>query len=137
MAKNKGVSKPYNSGQWTAARMRSFISSALRAATRRWGPKHEALKKACVGKKLNAATGKEIYHYKCAGCGKLFKGADVAVDHINPVVDPDKGFQGWDIYITRMFCEVDGFQVLCNECHSIKTQNEKGIRYESKRNRGE
>lgn len=137
MAKNKGVSKPYNSGQWTAARMRSFISSALRAATRRWGPKHEALKKACVGKKLNAATGKEIYHYKCAGCGKLFKGADVAVDHINPVVDPDKGFQGWDIYITRMFCEVDGFQVLCNECHSIKTQNEKEIRYESKRNRGE
>lgn len=137
MAKNKGVSKPYNSGQWTAARMRSFISSALRAATRRWGPKHEALKKACVGKKLNAATGKEIYHYKCAGCGKLFKGADVAVDHINPVVDPDKGFQGWDIYITRMFCEVAGFQVLCNECHSIKTQNEKEIRYESKRNRGE
>lgn len=114
-----------NGGQWTQSRFESFIKSALRAATRRWPQKHQALKDACVGKKLNRATGKEIFHYKCAGCGKLFKGADVAVDHIEPVVNPKTGFVSWDVYIERMFCEADGFQVLCHTCHGIKTQNER------------
>lgn len=114
-----------NGGQWTQSRFESFIKSALRAATRRWPQKHQALKDACIGKKLNRATGKEIFHYKCAGCGKLFKGADVAVDHIEPVVNPKTGFVSWDVYIERMFCEADGFQVLCHTCHGIKTQNER------------
>lgn len=117
--------KKRNGGQWTRSRFESFIKSALRAATRRWPQKHQALKDACVGKKLNRATGKEIFHYKCAGCGKLFKGADVAVDHIEPVVNPKTGFVSWDVYIERMFCEADGFQVLCHTCHGIKTQNER------------
>ena len=117
--------KKHNGGQWTRSRFESFIKSALRAATRRWPQKHQALKDACVGKKLNRATGKEIFHYKCAGCGKLFKGADVAVDHIEPVVNPKTGFVSWDVYIERMFCEADGFQVLCHTCHGIKTQNER------------
>ena len=119
------TSQKYNGGQWTKSRFESFIKSALRAATRRWPQKHQALKNACVGKKLNRATGKEIFHYKCAGCGKLFKGVDVAVDHIDPVVDPKTGFIDWDTYVDRMFCEADGFQVLCHTCHGIKTANER------------
>lgn len=114
-----------NNGQWTEARFISFIKSALRAASRKWPPKWEALKKACVGKKVNPATGKLIFHYKCAACSRLFKAIDVQVDHIDPVVDIDRGFKGWDEYIDRMFCEIDGLQVLCKECHSIKTANEK------------
>ena len=55
----------------------------------------------------------------------MFKGADVAVDHIDPVVSPKTGFVSWDVYIERMFCEADGFQVLCHTCHGIKTQNER------------
>lgn len=120
--------KTRNNGQWTEARFASFIKSALRAASRKWPPKWEALKKACVGKKLNKATGKLIFHYKCNGCTRLFKAADVQVDHIEPVVDIDRGFRGWDEYIDRMFCETDHLQVLCKECHSIKTSNEKAAR---------
>lgn len=120
--------KPYNGATWTSARFASFIKSALRAASRRWPQKHEALKKAGVGKRLNKATGKDIFHYKCAACANLFKAADVQVDHIDPVVSVEKGFEGWDVYIERMFCEADGYQVLCKPCHSIKTANERKAR---------
>ena len=115
----------YNDSEWTAARFKSFITSALRTATRKWPPKYKALKDACIGRKVNKATNKMAYHYKCAHCRNLFVQKDVQVDHIAPVVDPRIGFEGWDIFIDRMFCEKDNLQVLCKTCHSVKTQLEK------------
>ena len=50
---------------------------------------------------------------------------NIQVDHIDPVVDPAKGFENWHTYIERMFCEADGLQVLCRECHQKKTDDEK------------
>jgi len=67
-------------------------------------------------------------HYKCAMCSEEYVVADVQVDHINPVVDPAKGFINWDIYIDRIFCEVDKLQVLCRSCHKEKTAEEKLLR---------
>jgi 5-methylcytosine-specific restriction endonuclease McrA len=64
-------------------------------------------------------------HYKCAECKQLFVVTDVQVDHINPVVDPKKGFTTWDNFIDRMFCEMKNLQVLCKPCHKIKTDQEK------------
>lgn len=115
----------YNDNEWTSARFKSFITSALRTATRRWPPKYKALKDACIGRQVNKATNKLAYHYKCAHCRKLFVQKDVQVDHIDPVVAPHVGFEGWDIFIDRMFCEKNNLQVLCKTCHSVKTQLEK------------
>lgn len=120
--------KTRNGGEWTEARFKSFVTSALRAASRRWPPKYKALKEAFVGKMVNEKTGKMAMHYKCASCTKLFVATDVQVDHIEPVVDPKKGFVGWDIYIDRMFCEIKGLQVLCKVCHTTKTEIEKAER---------
>lgn len=117
--------KTRNGGEWTEARFKSFVTSALRAASRRWPPKYKALKEAFVGKMVNEKTGKMAMHYKCASCTKLFVATDVQVDHIEPVVDPKKGFAGWDVYIDRMFCEIKGLQVLCKVCHTVKTDQEK------------
>lgn len=117
--------KKRNGGEWTEARFKSFVTSALRAASRRWPPKYAALKAAFVGKKVNAKTGKMAMHYKCAACKKLFVAADVQVDHIKPVVDPKKGFVSWDVYINRMFCEIEDLQVLCKVDHKVKTDKEK------------
>jgi len=64
-------------------------------------------------------------HYKCASCKKHFVAVDVQVDHIEPVVDPIKGFQTWDIFINRIFCEIENLQVLCKGCHKTKTEQEK------------
>ena len=48
----------FNDGEWTAARFRSFVTGALRTATRRWPPKYKALKEAFTGRQVNAKTGK-------------------------------------------------------------------------------
>jgi len=132
MAKRSNIPKPFNGGQWTASRMASFIKGGLRTLSRKWPPKYETLKRAMVGRRLDPTTGKMSNRYQCAGCGNLFKATEVQVDHIDPVVSVTDGFIDWNEYIMRMFCEADGLQVLCSECHGIKTQNERQQRKEAK-----
>ena len=77
--------------------------------------------------------------YQCAECGKWFKSTDVAVDHIDPVVND--GFKDWNTFVDRLFCEIDNLQVLCNyklkdvdkydgivSCHLKKTREERKIK---------
>ena len=122
-----------NNGEWTEARWRSFVISALRAATRRYPPKYKTLNKAFVEKRTNKKTGKLASHYKCAGCNGEFVAKDVQVDHIVPVVGSE-GFTTWDNYIERMFCDVDNLQVLCTTCHTSKTKEERESKRVPKRN---
>ena len=110
--------------EWTEGRRKSFITSVLRSGYRRWPPKYETLKDAQTGKKENAKTKRIAMHYKCNSCEKDFPAKEVQVDHIEPVVD-SKGFNSWDVFIERLFCEKENLQVLCKECHLIKTQLEK------------
>ena len=124
MAGRLGGPKTRNGEQWTEARFRSFIRSQLRAATMRWGPIAECLKSARVTRG----------EYLCAGCRETVPASikvggrrtkNVHVDHILPIVDPDVGFTSYDDLIERMFVESDNLQVLCTECHTIKTNDEK------------
>lgn len=114
-----------NNGDWTESKFHSFIKSALRAASSRWPPKYQCLKAAYTETKVNSKTGRQAKHFKCNCCFNDFPQKDVQVDHIQPVIDPFVGFQDWDTTIERMFCEADGFQVLCKECHKNKTDAEK------------
>lgn len=74
--------------------------------------------------------------YLCAGCGREVEASakingrrvkNVHVDHIRPIIDPEVGFTTWDDLIARMFCEGDNLQLLCNDCHTTKTNEEKAI----------
>lgn len=122
--------KPYNGGQWTTARFNSFIKGALRAAARRWPPKHAVKKEAWISRGV----------YRCAGYDRpahdvpvtVDRENNVFIDHIEPVVDPVEGFKGWDLVIERMFVEKEGLQVLCKECHKTKTGNERSLARMSK-----
>jgi len=107
--------KPHCNGQWTDARKRSFIVSALRRASSRWAPKYTC--------KKNARSGRN--QYTCALCKQVVGNKDIKIDHIEPVVDPEKGFQGYDEFIKRLFVELDGYQAICITCHQIKTNNER------------
>ena len=117
--------RKYNDGEWTEARFRAFIISALRAYMKRFPPKWKALKAAMVGKKINKRTGRLAEHYLCASCGGFFVARDVQVDHIDPVVSPEEGFQDWWTYFNRLYCEADNLQVLCKQCHREKTNAER------------
>ena len=111
--------------EWTEGRRKSFITSVLRSGYRRWPPKYETLKEAQTGKKINEQTKRIAMHYKCATCSGEFPARSVQVDHIKPVVDATKGFESWDKFIERLYCNKDNLQVLCKSCHSKKTQIEK------------
>lgn len=102
------------------------------------------------------AQNRDRVMYRCAECGRLFFGQEwlpskkglkktniMAIDHINPVVDPRTGFVDWNTYIERMFfMGAEGLQILCNypgerddkiSCHHAKTAKEKGISAQAKR----
>ena len=108
------VERTRNGGTWTEARYFSFIRSALRSAFQKWGPKHEAKKLAKRG----------YNQYECAHCGEIYGNKDTEVDHIEPAGSL-KAFEDLPAFVERMFCEVDGFQVLCKACHQVKTNEER------------
>ena len=115
----------YNGGTWTYARFHSFVASTLRSGSRRWPPKFTCLNEAKTEKKINVKTGRLAQHYRCASCQQEFTNKDVQVDHIEPVVDPTKGFESWDKFVHGLFCEQDNLQVLCKPCHKEKSLEEK------------
>ena len=118
----------YNGGLWTQGRFNSFVTSTLRAGARRWQPKYDTLNAAKTEKKINERTGRIAQHYRCAHCLQEFTSKDMEVDHVQPVVNPLTGFESWDVFIDRLFCEQDNLQAICKSCHKIKTKQEKTIR---------
>jgi 5-methylcytosine-specific restriction endonuclease McrA len=116
------------SNEWSTGRLKSFITSHLRGAFRRYPPKYEILKEAFVGKKINEKTKRLSAHYLCNKCKKEFPTSEVNVDHINPIVNPEEGFVSWDKFIENLFCSKDNLQILCSKCHDAKTREENSLR---------
>ena len=113
----KRVERTRAGGQWTEARYFGFIRSALRSAFQKWPCKHQAKKNAmCITD--------EGSRYRCNTCDELFRSSDVQVDHITPCGSL-RTFDDLPGFVERMFCEADGFQVLCKECHQLKTNEER------------
>lgn len=98
--------------------LKRFIIPQLRRATYRWAPRNQALVRARVERGL----------YQCATCKEQFKKEEVDIDHIDPVVSVKEGWTDWASYIIRMFPPVEGFQILCKQCHSSKCDLEDSIR---------
>ena len=104
---------------------KNWLISTLRRASYRWPSRNEALKLARIDRGL----------YKCASCNGTFKNKEVIIDHIETVVPltgfpihPATGTEDWTIFINRLFCPVEGFQILCNTCSDIKTIQEDEMR---------
>lgn len=104
---------------------KTWLTSGLRRMTYRYAPRNEALKLGRVDRGL----------YKCAMCEGVFHNKDVKIDHTVPVIPytgfpmhPVTGGPDWTIFIERLFCPTDGFQLLCNPCHDQKTMIEDTMR---------
>lgn len=123
---------------WTTARFWGFIRSGLREKFNRYPPKYEVLSRAKrlvpilddAGEPVLFKSGKRkgeprtINMFKCAGCGEEFKQTEVQVDHIVPAGSLRRS-DDLKTFVERLFCGVDGLQVLCSTCHNTKTQEEK------------
>jgi hypothetical protein len=65
----------------------------------------------------------------CALCKRRHLKKNLQVDHIvavgsTPGSRNAKADDSWDIFIQRMFCGVDGLQVVCVPCHQKKTHGQ-------------
>lgn len=101
---------------------KSRIIAAIRQISRWYPAKKEALSAAkCIGG-----------GYMCASCRRPFPPKDVQVDHIIPAICPEMGWQGYDAFVARLFCDPKLLQVLCRKCHQKKSLEENARRREVK-----
>ena len=64
--------------------------------------------------------------FTCAHCNKDHKRTNVEVDHIVGAGT----LRDWDDlvpFVQRLYCSIEGLQVLCKQCHSIKTKKDKTL----------
>jgi len=119
--------KLYCGGRWTKARFNSFIKSLIRGGTKRWGPISDVKRASSTRRGFYACSGYRTTSHEVPASIKIDgkRVNNVFVDHVVPIIDPVEGFTSWDSVIERMFCEADNLQVLCYECHKLKTQEER------------
>lgn len=132
MARKNRVPRPYCNNTMTLAGMRSFLINMLRRKSLHWKPKQMAMRRGRSGTVINPDTGRPNIAVICAECGTKVAERDAKLDHVEPVV-PVGGFSdsddlfcsyNWNEIMPRMFCEVDNYQILCKECHDIKSKAE-------------
>ena len=125
------VEKTRAGGQWTEARYKSFIRSALRSAWMRWPPNHNTKKQAKIRYGVYQCAGYKVKPHE-AKASVVIDGKrknNVFTDHIKPVA----GNGDFNTIIANLFCETDNLQVLCKSCHDIKTKDERAAAREAKK----
>jgi len=106
-------------------KIESWLRIKLRRISLQWPARTEALRKSRIERGI----------YQCSTCKGKFKANQVHVDHIEAVIPMSGYFTNWDEYIKRLFVDVSGLQILCQQCHSNKTELENSMRkfYRKKR----
>lgn len=116
------VVKPRNAGTMTESAFWSFIRSALRQKSRWWKPITQCKQNA--RRAYKGPNKRQKFEYQCKYCEQWFPEKRVNVDHIIPAgtLRTAADLPG---FVERLFCEIDGLQVLCSNCHDEKTKIEK------------
>ena len=96
--------------------LKAAITSALRRTWRNYPERKEAL--------LAARDPLNKKHVICQLCKSTTHEKLSYVDHIVPVVGIS-GFHCWDEMVDLMFVPRDGYQILCESCHTAKTKAER------------
>lgn len=116
------VPRTRNHNTMTESMFWSMIRSTLRQKSRWWKPIAEA--KILARRPYKGKNKRQKWEYKCAECKHYFKSDEVNVDHITPA-GTLKHFNDLPGFVERLFCEVEGLQVLCSPCHNKKTKKER------------
>lgn len=103
--------------------LKAFLINALRRASYRWPGRYKAAKRSHIGRN----------EYFCENCGVIHKKKEGQMDHIIPVVNPEKGWEDLDVFADRLYCDENGWQRLCIPCHDEKTSKENALRKSSKK----
>lgn len=93
---------------------KGFLRNQIRKIFHKWPAYWETIKEARVerGKYLCKGYGKEAHIIGAKGFN---------IDHIDPIGP----LEDWNIWLERLFCDKDNLQLLCKDCHSKKTKDER------------
>ena len=118
----KKIIKTRNAGTMSEAAFWGFIRSALRQKSRWWKPVTQC--KLNAKRPYKGANKRWKFEYQCNKCKKWFPDKQRNVDHVLPAGELNKA---GDLpgFVERLFCEVEGLQCLCQNCHNEKTKQEK------------
>lgn len=117
------VARTRNGGTWTEAQYWARVRGALRRAFAAWKPAQYAM--TASRRPSQSENKRQKWEYQCARCLEWCKGSDVRRDHIEPCGSLRNldDLAGW---LDRLTPESsDAFQVLCEECHQLKTNEER------------
>jgi hypothetical protein len=76
-------------------------------------------------KKDGTLAKKPAVQRQCQVCDEWVGSTKLAVDHINPVISVTDGFQDWNEFIARLWCDKTNLQRICHTCHDAKTYAER------------
>lgn len=116
------VVRTRNAGTMTESAFWSFIRSALRQKSRWWKPITQCKQKA--RRPYKGPNKRQKFEYQCKYCEQWYPEKRVNVDHITPA-GTLRSAADLPGFVERLFCEIDGLQVLCSNCHDEKTKLEK------------
>ena len=119
-ARTQRVPRTRANNEWTEAAFWNFLRTGLRQMSRRWPPVVRLAMEA-ARRPYTGPNKRRKWEYQCAHCGHWFKGTEVHVDHIVPCGSL-KSWEEFSQFAERLFCEIDGLQVLCESCHQDRRQ---------------
>jgi len=114
--KNIRVARTHNANTMTEAQFFGWIRSHFRKMTMYWKP-------VGIAKNMNRKPvfGKRHkFEYQCAQCKNWHPEKNIDIDHIEEAGSL-KSFDDLPGFARRLFCDVDGLQILCKPCHKEKT----------------
>lgn len=121
---SKRVARTRNCGTQTDAQYWNGIRSCLRNHFRYWKPMQDA-KKLSRRLKPKRKKGRHKYEYQCNHCEEWFQEKEVQIDHIIPA-GRLRSYEDIGKFVEKLTPEgIDSYQVLCKNCHQIKTNKEK------------
>lgn len=68
---------------------------------------------------------KDWVQRQCEVCKEWVGSTKLAIDHIDPVISVQDGFQDWNVFIDRLWCDKSNLQRICDTCHDSKTSKER------------
>lgn len=115
------VPKTRNNNTMTESAYWGFVRSSLRRAFRYWKPIMEV--KNAAKRKYDGPNKRQKWEYQCAHCKEWYMGKNTEVDHLTPVgsLKCKEDLVG---FLERLTPE-SGFQLLCKDCHQVKTNKER------------
>ena len=96
----------------------TWLRSGLRSLSRKHAPIYEAL--AAAKRPYIGNNPRQKICYLCAKCQNTFSAKEVAVDH-RLDAGSLKGWEDVQGFMQRLFCGREGLDILCNNCHDVKT----------------